>query len=256
MVALAVGLVGLHTMIFMRGMFESGGYMRFLVTGCGLTGALAGCGVAALMAGSRRIPAVLALLTLAGWLRAVDIQNWFGYIQPFSPDGRAIVMWALIVMAMLVLLLPSRDVRQGLSWAAACLAVFMATFQWFRQVYPLPLDSDVMHRSCIQATLQADIDFGPDRPALATHCVVEYLRPTAQGVGSYESARRLWASAAVGTLFFWDNKYGVPYGCEGPVQLLEDLQVGGRCVRRFDNEHASVLVFERSDKLLEYCPPK
>ncbi|MBI5723239.1 MAG: hypothetical protein HZA50_04725 [Planctomycetes bacterium] len=45
--SMAGGLVVLHTAIFMVGMFESGGYARFLVPAGGLTAALAACGMAA-----------------------------------------------------------------------------------------------------------------------------------------------------------------------------------------------------------------
>jgi hypothetical protein len=66
--AIALGLSVLHTVIYVRGSFESGGYMRFLVPMTGLVGALAACGAGLLLTGRRRVAIIAALAVAACWL--------------------------------------------------------------------------------------------------------------------------------------------------------------------------------------------
>lgn len=62
--AVSVGVVALHTLIFMRGSFASGGYPRFLIPISATTAVLAVCGIAGLWRYPKRagLEAVLALL--------------------------------------------------------------------------------------------------------------------------------------------------------------------------------------------------
>ncbi len=69
---LGLGLVGLHTVIYHYGMFESGGYPRFLVAGAVLYAAVAAVGLEALLNG-RRLPAALAFAVTGGFLLALDV---------------------------------------------------------------------------------------------------------------------------------------------------------------------------------------
>lgn len=308
--ALPLALVSLHMVIYMRGAFESGGYMRFLIPVTGMTAALAALGIGALVRMRDRMAILMALAVLGFWLYWVGQRDqwllpvplgaviWIlcilgivapalllgglrsvrerftyayitagvlmaahsiGLIRMHPPD-----LWLQLVMSLVTLAIypivavlfsipfAYARVARVAGWCVLCMALYAAYIHIEVRVKPLPLE-DVMWVSGRDAV--AEIEKGPyaDRPALSTHPLCVYLREDkTKSVESYEGACLRWANAKPGTLFFWDNKYGMDTNApDGVGPLYRALLEHGRaiCTRETTNEYdtGQVVVFVRKD---------
>ncbi|MFB3894635.1 MAG: hypothetical protein ACE15C_21755 [Phycisphaerae bacterium] len=200
--AIAVGLAGLQTVIFMRGDAESGGYMRFLVPICGVVGAVAACGLGFLLAGAHRLAISAAILVIAAWILCgslgLEFRYWetagnrwavrqpdYAFTEAFRPllDSQRLsrlarigenddLLWvedlsggvviAMLIMAALAATLHNRWASLSLAWATVALGAYLGYVQFSVQVHPLRMGTDDMQLSAMEA-----VEAVQSRPDLA-----------------------------------------------------------------------------------------
>ena len=252
--AVPLTLVSLHMIIYMRGAFESGGYMRFLIPQAGCTAALAALGIGALVRMRDRMAILGALAVLWAWLYWVDQRDQ--WLLPVPLQLVLPVMCGLAAMAAMAALANVRFARI-VGWCALAAAFYVCYIHIEVRVKPLPLNDGIWQSG---RDAVAEIDAGPyaNCQALSTHAICVYLREDkTKSVGSYEGARLDWANAKPGTLFFWDNKYGIDDSSPDGVGLLyRDLLRCGQtvCVREHDD--GQVIVFLRKPILSPTTQPE
>ncbi len=237
--SLAVGLVGLHTIVYMRGSFESGGYPRFLVPITGMTAALAALGVAALIQMRDRLVIVAVLSVLGAWLFWAKVMG--EGLLPVPPEYVPWLMYGLAALCALAAIGTQR-IAMVMSYLALAGAAYVICFQAELQIQPLPLGDGIW--KCASETV-AEIEKGPyaNHQGISTHAMGVFLRPGKnKAVGSYDGGRADWASAKPGTLFFWDSKYGSETKAE-----LEELLASGTPICRSDSAGETMIVFCKND---------
>lgn len=243
---LIAALVGLHSYLFWKGSFETGGYARFLVPLAAPLGVLAAGGAArAWRATPGRAPAAI------GATFAAIALCWHWVWVPLEYWLVATVLLAGTVVGLVLsagLLAGRPRARTTLSRSCAVLAGALLAIQLAGQIHPLDLRDDRFHEVVARAV--NDLSTGPyaDRPAIAQHVLIEYLRDDVIGAGGNEHAMKLWLDAEPGTLMFWENKYGYkPHAIDSTRALYAALHRWGRVVHRqaCHEPPAVVEVFEK-----------
>jgi hypothetical protein len=242
----AAGFVGLHTLIFHYGVVASGGYPRFLVPVCGPVGALAAVGLAIAWDGRKRLPVALAAGSLALWALVL----WRGRIDiPLTYAGTAIAVAGAVVGAAGLIAWHAR--ARAFMGRLACATLLVASgWQAAATVRPLTHENDP-HRFVVARAAEA-MAKSPyaGRPALTGHVLAGYLWPGCDVTFSREAAMERWRSAAPGTLYFWENKYGCEPVRNGtspaqPGLLYQELLRRGKLLGRESHGEATAEVFER-----------
>ncbi len=248
--ALTVGLVALHSYLFWRGSFATGGYARFLVPLAGLLGALAAAGVGACWAAPRRLPAAALLLVAGGWW-ALELTSWGAFVIP-PHLGRywgeiTLLPTILLVVGGALALVADEGVRRALARAGVVLAGGLIVAQVAVQVRPLSLLCDRHHIVCGDAVEAIAAGEFRDRPGLTQHVVIRFLRPATASAFSNEDALERWRAAGAGTLFFWDSKYCYkPHELPSTEALYAELHRLGRLAHESECDGARVQVFVRA----------
>ncbi len=238
------GLVALHSLIFARGLFASGGYARFLVPIAGLMAVLASAGVQVAWELKRKNLASLVLACMGGWLALI---GWkFGFVVPLRymlPP--AIVLWLWAILALL-----SRN-PVSVKWMcrlAVIVAVVLAVGQFAIVTRPLMLADSAMHRVIIASVESTQASPYATRPALAQHVLIQHLRPGTAAVFSNSDAITKWQRAQPGTLFFWESKYCVKlHEQKSTIALRNELYRLGNVVCHNEDSSEHAIVFERKN---------
>jgi hypothetical protein len=246
--ALCAGLVALHSLLFWRGSFATGGYARFLVPLAAPLAALAAAGLGELWRAKRRTAIAASLLLTAGWI-ALVIVCWAWVLPeawrlPVKLASAAAVL-PMLAGAMIVL---SGAPRRALhvARAAAVVAACLVVAQGAVQIRPLHLESSPAH--CVVGRALAELAHSEyrDRPGISQHVLIRYLREDTQALFSNHHALEQWRSAEPGTLFFWENKY-----CEKPHEpastreLHESMRRLGRLIQTDEEKGVVIEIYER-----------
>lgn len=249
--SLTVALVGVHSLLFWRGSFATGGYARFLVPLAAPVAVLAAGGLRAVWLGRNRLAVAAAAMSVA-MLGALVVVCWPFLLPQQWRECRQIIAVAVAAppaaMAMLAMTAGRRALRR-LGWlvGAGCLA--LAVVQVAGQVRPLTImqTPDQVHVAVYQAVRAIEDSEYADRPALTQHVLIRFLRKSrTTAVFSNQDALDKWISAEPGTLFFWESKYCYkPNEMESTRQLYASLWRLGRIVHNGGNASAVVQVFER-----------
>ena len=235
--AMAVGLVAVHTVVYGRGAFASGGYERFLVPVGALVGALAAVGLAGVLNSPRRFAVAGAFASLA--LAALA---WAPYMREVG-EPLALTLGAAAGASLLV---PAGSLRAVLGGLAAFVAIVIAAGQASVQIRPLTLNSSAMHAVVTECARRANEGDCADRPALTSHVLFCYLRPNTGVVFNQDDAKVKWRAADPGTLYLWDSKYARPPD-EAALgdSLLDLLEQTGRRMWFVDFGSAEAAIFLR-----------
>ena len=219
--ALAVGLCAIQTLIFHYGLFESGGYPRFMVPVSGLAAALAAAGLAAAWRTDRPLGSVvLAVLALAIATPAI----YAAWVAP----PRLVLGLAFVVLfwAVLPLIAPLR-LRGFLGRVAVVVAVVAIAAQAGGMIRPLRTLDSRLNSAMTRCTRDVS-DHYAGRPGLTTHVVLRLLWPGVAVVADPADAIARWQKARPGTLFFWDSRYGGKPAPSAPLgQLYAELERRG-----------------------------
>ena len=247
-IAVTAGLVGLHTWLFYRGSFASGGYGRFLVPLSGLVAVLGSAAVAEAWRRRGRGGLEVALLVPAAALLIAP--RYVGYLLPWDKA----IQYSIACMAVAAAVSLLRRTR----WAvvggtlAVSVALAVAGIQARQQVTPLLL-SDVPYNYAVgQVVEQVKSQNLPAQGSLSSHVLTPLLLPGCQMARSPQDAQARWEAAAPGTVFIWDYKYGGKADQDHPISpLYTSLQRYGRQVGRYWDEWSGVEAYVR-----EATPPQ
>lgn len=246
--ALTAGLVALHSWLFWRGSFATGGYARFLVPLSAPVAVLAAAGFyGAWRATNRYVVAILPAVA-AGWLTLVILRWWMFLPMVFRPSaGRfALMLAAPLVLAALLALLLHRVVVRWVGRLAALAAVVFAAGQIASQVHPMTLVCDKNHYVVHRAVRAIEQSEYRDRPGITQHVLVRFLRRNTTALYGNSHALAMWRKAQPGTLFFWENKYCYkPHEMESTELLWQEMWRLGRQVHKSEQMSAVAVVFER-----------
>jgi hypothetical protein len=247
--AVIVALVALHSYLFWRGSFATGGYARFLVPLAAPLGMLTAAGANhAWRARSRWASAVVPLVI--GGLWALTLLTWRNVLLPFEWSKWACEL-ALGGLSVSVALAVGIGLV-GQAWrrlpSRACVAVAMVVLavQLVAQVRPMDLRRERFHR-VVSDTVTA-LAKGPyaERPGISQHVLICFLREGVEAASGNVDAMDQWRDAPPGTLFFWENKYCYKsHEMPSTLALCEQLQEHGRLVHEEEYETAVVQVFEK-----------
>jgi len=252
--ALCVALFLIHSLLFWRGSFATGGYARFLVPLAAPLAALGAAGLGELWLARRRTAIAAALLLTAGWIVLI-IACWAHVVpQPWRrPAEIATVAAALVLSAGTITMLAAAPRRAlQVARAAAVTVILLIVVQMIVQVRPLHLGRTPGHRVVERVLKDLSQKGYRRRPGLSQHVLIRYLRENTDPVYSNEHALKRWRSARPGTLFFWESKYcDKPHEPETTRELHESLRRLGRLIQA-DRERGvppekdvSVEVYER-----------
>lgn len=237
------GLVALHSLIFARGMFASGGYARFLVPIAGLLAVLGAAGIQIIWELKRKFCAAIVLVCMGGWLMLIGSK--FGYIVPLKymlPPG--ILLW---LCAILTLLSRKPTSVKWLCRLTVIVAAILTIGQFAQVTRPLRLADSPMHRVIIASVEYAQAQPYANRPAFAQHVLIQHLRPGTAPAFSNQDAIEKWKQAAPGTLFFWESKYCLkPHEPESTTALQEQLHRLGKVIFHNEDSGEHAIVFEKS----------
>ncbi|MFP4106109.1 MAG: hypothetical protein ACLFVU_08465 [Phycisphaerae bacterium] len=225
-----LGLLVLHTIIYARGMFASGGYPRFLVPAAGLLGALAGVGLQAVVVGrSRRAIVAMVATMLVVLLRSWQLGRHYVPAE-LLPMTLTVLIAILCVGALLVVLTLSGKprLRRIAAVGAVGLAAAFIVGQFIPASGPLRLRDSAMHRVCLEALVAARRQRLDLSDALTQHCLIT-LETGCRHPRGPQKAAAAWERAEAGTLFIWDSKYGTdPMEPNGRGALEETVESLGR----------------------------
>lgn len=262
-----LAVVAIQSAIFVRGLFASGGYPRFLVPIAPLTAVAACFGMEALRDPRRRWVALLPPITVAlaavgpglvlrderllagGWIATAVLLSIAAFLAGLivSERGRwcgrvsLILAWLLVagqfVALMRPLRLPSASDRS-------------AQLGWWSE--PMVFAGNQERRPVMQCLYETPQLWDPDQGVLALHPLIRFCRggdlPTVFGL---DEAMQRWREAEPGTLFVWDNRYGQWTGfprsepTEQGQALRRSLRRLGRTVAAYDNGWARVELYRR-----------
>ncbi len=248
--ALTLGLLAVHTVIFFRGSFASGGYPRFLVPLSGLTAALAACAIAEAARRRRYLSIEAVYLFLAAGLlvapRYSDVLTWdqaFDYVY--------LMLGLCIVVGLL------RNTRFGplAGMATVGLALGCIYMQDHQIVHPLLLRDQPYYQAVADVMHDVDHAGRQDHPALTTHVLVPMLHEPTKIVDDAFDAQWRWERAPAGTIFLWDDKYGGKSTTTHPVSMLHDsLTEHGKLLASVHEECCWVEAYERKEDGQENRP--
>jgi len=263
--SLVYGLVALHTVLFRFGLFETGGYARFLMPVSGLVGVLAAAGLTSVWRGRRRAPLLAVYLAAPAWVllgawaldRAMKINPAMlrdpavAVAQIVLPLVVIVVLTAAaailpVVIAAVVRLPGRRPARLG-RWGAAAMLVLNVVHVAV-QVRPLRLDRSSEHYVVCRALDHVAGSPYAGRGGLTQHTLILYLRQNTEPLHGNEAAIRTWRRARPGTVFFWDSKYcHKPHQPDSTRRLREELRRLGERIFKATDRGKSVEVFVRKD---------
>ena len=246
--ALAGALVALHSLLFWRGSFATGGYARFLVPLSGIVAAAAAAGLHAAWQGKRKIIVAVVFVVPGAWILLI-VMRWSalvsdehrGYVVAFAVSTTAVLV-ALGVIA----LRAEPSVRLWLGRLAAGGALLLAGLQASAQVQPLSLlrTSDHYHRVLLAAVRAIDESEYRDSRGITQHVLIRFLRKNTDALFSNQDALDKWRRARPGTLFFWENKYCYKkLEPQSTVRLYEEMFDLGRSIYRGGQEESIGVTF-------------
>ncbi|HDY65671.1 MAG TPA: hypothetical protein ENH84_05520 [Phycisphaerae bacterium] len=238
------GLVVLHSVIFARGMFASGGYSRFLVPISGLLGVLGAAGLKAVLFERRRSIVAVVFVCAAGWLLLVS------YMFERYVAFRFTLALGLILAAAGVLAVVVRRPGFVRWWGRVAIAVMLllSVGHFAAVTRPLRLSDSNMHNAIVDVLRDLEKSPHADKPALSLHVMIRHLRPGTETAAGIETATRKWQTAASGTLFFWESKYcNPPLKPQSTQYLKDELQRLGRNVFSSTYESCRAAVYLRND---------
>jgi len=246
--ALTAGLVALHSWLYWRGSFATGGYARFLVPVSAPVAVLAAGGIhGAWRAAGRFVPA--ALPATAAALAGLVILSWPVVIArelSVAPARLAVAVAAVLVTIAGGVLIAPANLRRWSGRILAAAAIGLIAVQIGFQVRPLSLDASKEHYTISRAVKAIAQSEYRDRPAITQHVLVRFLRPNTRGIGGNRQAIAAWRNAEPGTLFFWENKYCYkPRDMESTNLLWRQMRRLGRLVHKSEHMTAVAMVFER-----------
>jgi len=239
--AVCLGLLAIHTIIFVRGSFASGGYPRFLVPLAGMTAVRAAGGISALWRAKRwsvaaAVPAAAAGCVLLVWW------TW-GKGEDYATTAAA---GAVGIAAVGIALGRAGRWRQVVGRCTLWIMILLVLLQDAVELGPLHLQRDPVWQAvtaCLKATR------GPayaGRPALTSHVLVQHLRPETTKALSIDEAILQWRRAAPGTLFYWESKYSyAAHRRKISDELWRELWRHGNILFQTWNPGAAAVVFER-----------
>lgn len=239
--SLTYGLVALHSVLFWKGMFATGGYARFLVPLAGLVAVLGARSLEALWQGRPRWAAPLGLAVGLGWIAGVSAYlPW--WVRQYLPVAAILVGF----VALVGLVIDAAGARRALGRGVAAVLLGLAVAQTLGQVRPMPLGYDGFHSAVAKAVRDVNRPPYAGREMITQHVIVRYLWGGGEAAFGNEVALDLWNQAEPGTLFFWENKYCYkPHEMASTHELYDAMWARGRRVYRCDVDGAVVEVFER-----------
>ena len=238
------GLVVLHSVIFARGMFASGGYSRFLVPISGLLGVLGAAGLKAVLSERRRGIVAIVFVSAAGWLLLASYT-----FERYLPSHFTLAPGMILATAGILAIVVRRAGFVRWSGRVAVAGMILLSVGHFAGVIrPLRLSDSNMHSAIVDVL--RDIEQSPhaDKPAMSLNVMIRYLRPGTKSAVNIETAIRKWQTAPSGTLFFWESKY-----CDQPLKpqatqyLKDELQRLGRAVFSRTSEGSRATAYLRND---------
>jgi hypothetical protein len=268
-IAMCAGLLGIETIIFVRGSFASGGYARFLVPIAGLTAVVASAGLAGLMVRTRALAAMAVLLVIAASAYAYGdndpylVGRCWGQLAGVvrQSTGLAAPAWPAhkIRMAMIIL-------AGGIAVLSACAAIFrrgrlgtamritaislagvLAIAEGVAFARPLMLDSTPMDSLLAQVSRQEAVNRHAGLAGITSHAVMPMIRPNTQLVLNPREALQRWLASPPGTLLFWDSKYcAAGLAGDNQSELADRLKQGGVMIAKLSNGSDTVEAYVRS----------
>ena len=246
--ALCATLIIVHSLLYWRGSFATGGYSRFLVPLAAPLAALGAAGLGELWRARRRTAIAASLLLTAGWI-ALVIVCW-AWVLPERwrlPAKLSAVAAAVPLLAGAVVLLagaPRRALQA--SRAAAVVAVMVVAAQAAVQIRPLHLENSPGHCVVKRALKNLSRSEYRDRLGLSQHVLIRYLRENTDMAFSNRDALEKWRSAESGTLFFWENKYcSKPHEPDSTRKLHESVRRLGRLIQADEERGVVMEIYER-----------
>ncbi|NBB96202.1 MAG: hypothetical protein GVY16_10760 [Planctomycetes bacterium] len=241
------GLVALHTLIFARGMFASGGYSRFVVPAGGLLAVLAGGGLKAVFAEKRTRSAVTILVAGAVWLPLTSYVVW----RQYDVDYSGYFLWPAAGLAAAAVAVACLR-RSLLTWTTVGALVVVAQVPRLAvEVHPLRLSDSAMHETLLLVRDRAAVMGYGENLGYAQHVLLQHHRPHTLSPGGNDQSVTLWRQAQPGTLYFWENKYAhKPHDMESTQRLQDALERFGKCI--IDVRDESDNDFERGPHVKVY----
>jgi hypothetical protein len=264
-------LLGIETIIFVRGSFASGGYARFLVPICGLTAVVASCGLAAVVR-AKAMAAACIFIVIAAAVFAYGSNDPYligrcwgqvvGAVEPTAGLGlpfrsahqiRSAMMYLAGGFALFAVLAAVAEVfrsgRLGLAMRIVAIVVVAVAViaEGAAFARPLTLESTPMNSLLARASRHEAVARYAGCAAIASHAVVSMIRPNTQLVLNFHEALQRWLASPPGTLLFWENKYcGTGMTTAGQDGLVAPLEHGGVMVVRLTRGDDVVEVYVRS----------
>ena len=251
---LVVWLIFLHSFLYNNGMFESGGYARFLVPNGGFTAILAAWGLACLWQGSVAalwgggLMLAMALGLAAQKESAIVGITALGFVICAAVWASVQGRWLRYIGVGLVVFLGIATVIQG----RALIRPLDTTpdGEYIERVLglrPGTIPVDTGQRIAETAAFIARAQHLETRPAWTGHVAIPCFFPSATCVGSFKEALDRWEQATPGTLYFWENKYGLPWQGKGrDERLIKALEATGRVViGPIVDRDSTIIVYEK-----------
>ncbi len=215
--------IAMHSFVYWRGAFASGGYERFLVPLAGPVAALAAVGVAAMFRPRGRVPAVAVLAASAAGVWSV-----FGGGVPYVPAALlpplatfAVSVTSVLALGAVVALLAggSRG-RRAAALGALTAAAVLAGLQVGGQVRPLRLsDSEVyvVVRECLR---ELDDTAFAGGSGWTSHPIADWLSEDIRWVRHDPTMIDTWRAAPPGYLYVWESKYSGATRTGDPEEVI------------------------------------
>ena len=249
--ALCAALVLMHSLLYWRGSFATGGYSRFLVPLTAPLAALAAAGLGELWRARRRTAIAASLLLTAGWIALVIVcWEWLLPERWRLPAKLSTAAAAVPLLAGVAILLAGASRRAlQVARAAAVAAAALVVVQAAVQIRPLRLENSPAH--CVIGRALAELASSEfrDRRGISQHVMIRYLRKNTGVLFDNHDALEKWRSAEPGTLFFWENKYcSKPHEPDSTRKLRESMRRFGRLIQAHEEKGCVVEVYERLNK--------
>jgi hypothetical protein len=155
----------------------------------------------------------------------------------------------MLGLCVVVGLLRNTRLSAAVGMATVALALGFLYMQDSVMVHPLRLTDQPYYAAVAQVVQEVDGAGRQGRPTLTTHVLVPMLHEPTKIVNGPFDAQRRWESAAAGTIFVWDDKYGGKSTTTHPVSMLHDsLLEHGKLLSSFREDNCWVEAFERNEE--------